>query len=92
MDLEETIERSVADFKMQVASELARVGDEAVQIAKASTAYHDVTGRLRQSNHYKADENGLTIYNDAPYASQVEARCGNVIADAVIYAKNELFK
>ena len=92
MDLEEYFEQNVTELKKKVASEFARVGEAAVQVAKSSTAYHDVTGRLRNSNHYKADENGLTIYNDAPYASQVEARCGNVIADAVIYAKNELSK
>lgn len=92
MDLEEYFDKNITELKKQVASEFIRVGEEAVQVAKSSTAYHDVTGRLRSSNHYKADENGLTIYNNAPYASQVEARCGNVIADAVIFAKNELTK
>lgn len=92
MDLMEYFDNKVTELKKGVAEEFHRVGEEAVNIAKSSTAYHDVTGRLRSSNKYQADENGLKIYNDAPYASQVEARCGNVIAEAIIYAKNELQK
>lgn len=92
MDLSEYIEHGIDEFKKNISSELNRIGVESVDVAKSSTAYHDVTGRLRSSNHYQADENGLRIYNDAPYASNVEARCGNVIADAVLFAKNELSK
>lgn len=86
----EFFDKGISDFKDEVHRELDRVGSEAVEVAKSSTAYHDRTGRLRRSNGYKADENGLKIYNDAPYASNVEARCGNVIADAILYAKHEL--
>lgn len=90
MDMREYFEACVAEFKQGVASALDRVGQEAVEIAKESTAYHDVTGNLRASNSYQADENGLTLLNTADYASEVEARTGNVLADAVLYAKNTL--
>lgn len=90
MDIKAEIDARFATFRKEVAAEFDRVGQEAVEIAKASTAYHDVTGHLRASNEYEAHETELIIRNTADYASQVEARCGNVTADAVLYAKNAL--
>lgn len=80
----------VAEFKQQVQGEFDRVGANAVEVAKSSTAYRDRTGNLRSCNEYEADEDHLVIRNTADYASYVEARTGNVTADAVLYAKNEL--
>lgn len=90
MDLAEWSEEQLAALRKEVKQELERVGQEAVEIAKSSIAYKDRTGNLRASNSYEADEECLTIKNTAYYASFVEARTGNVIADAVLYAKNEL--
>lgn len=86
----EELREKVAEFKRQVKSEFDRVGAEAVEIAKSSTAYKDRTGNLRSCNEYEADEDHLVIRNTADYASHVEARTGNVTADAVLYAKNAL--
>lgn len=84
------IEARVDAFREEVAKELDRIGQEAVDVAKSSTAYKDRTGHLRASNEYEVSESGLTIRNTASYASNVEARTGNVIAEAVLYAKNQL--
>lgn len=90
MDLREYIQHSVEEFKEEVVSKMETIGQEAVEIAKQSTAYQDVTGNLRSSTAAKADEYGLHIKNSASYASEVEARCGNVIAEAVLYAHKRL--
>lgn len=92
MDLSEAFDACVKELKAGVKSEFERIGAEAVNIAKQSVAYHDVTGNLRKSNRYEASEERLVIRNTADYASHVEARTGDVIANAVLYARNELAK
>lgn len=64
-----------------------RVGEMAVDYAREHGDYRDVTGRLRSSNRFKADDSGLTVYNDAPYASDVEARGREVVSGAALYAE-----
>jgi hypothetical protein len=67
-----------------------RIGEEAVNYAIEHGNYHDVTGRLRASNRYKATESGLTLYNEAPYASDVESRGKDVLSGAALYAEDLL--
>lgn len=66
------------------------IGREAVEVARRNGTYHDVTGRLRRSTEYRADDTGLTIYNTAPYADEVSARGHDVIDSATAYAREEL--
>lgn len=84
------VSTALRKFKAEVQREMARVGEEAVEYAKANGDYHDVTGRLRASNKYKVDGDTLKIYNDAPYAEDVESRGQDVIAGAATFAHNEL--
>lgn len=90
MDLKGYIDNAVEEFRKQVKEKFDEVGKESVAIAKASTAYQDRTGHLRASNGYEATEDELKIYNKADYASFVEAKTGNVIADAVLYAQRKV--
>lgn len=69
---------------------LNRVGQEAVEYAKEHGSYQNRTGNLRRSNKYKVDEEGLTIYNDAPYASNVEQKGYEVLTGAVLFAEKRL--
>lgn len=66
------------------------VGKQAVEVAKETGSYHDVTGRLRASNKYEADKDHLTLYNDAPYAKEVESRGKIVLSSAILFAEAEL--
>lgn len=67
-----------------------KVGREAVDYAVANGTYRNVTGRLRASNGYKSSKDGLTLYNDAPYAKDIEARGEDVISGAALYAQKRL--
>jgi hypothetical protein len=66
------------------------VGQESVQYAKDTGNYHNVTWRLRKSNKYKVEKDGLVLYNDAPYASDVESRGYVVLTQAALYAEKRL--
>lgn len=69
---------------------LSDVGEEAVAYAKEHGSYHDVTGNLRRSNKYNVEDDGLLIYNDAEYASNVEQRGYEVISGAALFAEKRL--
>lgn len=91
MDLSTYFKNAVKNFKKECHENIEHIGEEAVEIAKQSTAYNDVTGNLRASNSYYVDDDcNLRLYNSADYASNVEMRTGNVLADAVLYAINKL--
>lgn len=80
-----------AEVDAKIRGRLDEVGREAVEIAKETGTYHDVTGRLRNSNRYRV-ENGrdLILYNDAPYAEDVEARGKVVLSTAALEAERML--
>lgn len=80
-----------AEVEAKVRGRLDEVGRKAVEIAKETGTYHDVTGRLRSSNKYRI-ENGrdLVLYNDAPYAEDVEARGKVVLTTAALEAAKML--
>lgn len=74
--------------EIQIVMEL--VGEEAVEYAKANGDYRNITGNLRRSNKYKVEKDGLTVYNDATYASDVESRGYEVISGAALFAEKRL--
>lgn len=80
-----------AEVDAKIRGRLEEVGREAVEIAKETGTYHDVTGRLRSSNKYRV-ENGrdLILYNEAPYAEDVEARGEVVLTTAALEAARML--
>ena len=73
------------------------VGQEAVNYAETNGDYENHTWRLRHSNKYKVDKDGLTLYNDATneqtgveYAEIVEHKGYNVLSGAILYAEKRL--
>lgn len=90
-ELREEIAAINAEVDSKIRGRLDEVGRKAVEIAKETGTYHDVTGRLRDSNKYRV-ENGrdLILYNDAPYAEDVEARGKVVLSTAALEAEKML--
>lgn len=87
---DDDIEAFFREAENEVVSTLEDIGEEAVQYAVDNGTYHDVTGNLRRSNKYEADKDGLTIYNDADYATDVEQRGHDVISGAILFAEKRL--
>ena len=81
-DVEAFLGEGEADMK----ATLDKIGQEAVDYAKEHGTYQNRTGNLRRSNKYRVDDEGLTVYNDADYASNVEQRGYDVLSGAVLYA------
>lgn len=80
-----------AEVDSKIRGRLDEVGKRAVEIAKETGTYHDVTGRLRSSNKYRVvDGRDLVLYNDAPYAEDVEARGEVVLTTAALEAERML--
>lgn len=77
-------------FIEEVVGKMEDVGKEAVEYAKTNGSYQNRTGRLRSSNKYKAEESGLTVYNDAEYASNVEQKGYEVLTGAALFAEKRL--
>lgn len=70
MDLSKEIESAI---KAEVKEEFTKIGEWFVQAAVEGGTYRDRTGRLRRSNKFEVNEDGLTLMNDCPYATKVEA-------------------
>ena len=68
----------------EVEKKMIDVGDEAVKHAEE----HTLT--LRTSNDYDVDKDGLTLKNEAEYASFVESKGFDVLSSAALYAEKRL--
>lgn len=80
-----------AEVDSKIRGRLDEVGKKAVEIAKETGTYHDVTGRLRSSNKFRVvNGRDLVLYNDAPYAEDVEARGEIVLTTAALEAERML--
>lgn len=77
-------------FDQELKDTMTEVGEEAVQYAKDNGDYQDQTGTLRRSNEYEVDETGLTLKNEAEYASYVEAKGYEVLSGAALEAERLL--
>ena len=86
------IDKAISDFEQEIEKTMHNVGKRAVDYAIEHGEYHDVTGRLRQSNDYKVSDKKLTIMNTAPYAEEVQNRGLDVIGGAVLFDQYELDK
>lgn len=80
----------INEAENEIEDKLERVGEEAVAYAKEHGSYQNRTGNLRRSNKYRVDEEGLTLYNDADYASEVEQRGYEVLSGAILYAEKRI--
>lgn len=74
----------------EVEKKMIDVGAEAVQYAEDNGDYQDHTLTLRTSNVYDVDESGLTLKNEAEYASFVESKGYDVLSGAALYAEKRL--
>ncbi len=74
----------------EVEKKMIDVGDEAVKYAEEHGDYQDRTLILRTSNDYDVDESGLTLKNEAEYASFVESKGFDVLSGAALYAEKRL--
>ena len=84
------IREAFKEQEREVDAFLRALGENAVDYAVQNGSYHDVTGTLRKSNGYKVEGNKLTVFNDAPYASEVEARGEDVLKGAEQITKQYL--
>lgn len=77
------------DGEWEVEKKMIDVGDEAVKYAEEHGNYQDHTLTLRTSNDYDVDKSGLTLKNEAEYASFVESKF-DVLSGAALYAEKRL--
>lgn len=84
------VEQFFQDGEWEVEKKVIDVGDEAVKYAEENGDYKDHTLTLRTSNDYDVDESGLTLKNEAEYASSVESKGYEVLSGAALYAERRL--
>lgn len=84
------VEQFFQDGEWEVEKKMIDVGDEAVKYAEEYGNYQDYTLTLRTSNDYDVDETGLTLKNEAEYASFVESKGYDVLSGAALYAEKRL--
>ena len=65
-------------------------GKAFVEDAKRTGSYQDRTGHLRASNGYEVDKSGLTLKNEAEYASFVESKGYEVAGSAAVRTEKRL--
>ena len=74
----------------EVEKKMIDVGDEAVKYAEEHGDYQDHTLTLRTSNDYDVNKDGLTLKNEAEYASFVESKGYDVLSSAALFAEKRL--
>lgn len=84
------VDQFLKDEEWEVQKKMIDVGDEAVKYAEEHGNYQDHTLTLRTSNDYDVDESGLTLKNEAEYASFVESKGYDVASSAALYAEKRL--
>lgn len=84
------VDQFLKDGEWEVEKKVIDVGDEAVKYAEEHGDYQDRTLTLRTSNDYDVDESGLTLKNEAEYASFVESKGYDVLSSAALYAERRL--
>lgn len=86
------VDSFLEDETWEVQKGMIDSGYYAVRHAEEHGAYQDHTLTLRTSNKFDVDEDGVTLENEAFYASFVEAKGFNVLGDSAIWLKNQLKK
>lgn len=84
------VDSFLANEEWEVQKKMIDVGDESVKYAEDNGNYQDHTLTLRTSNDYDVDETGLTLKNEAEYASFVESKGFEVLGSAALYAEKRL--
>ena len=65
-------------------------GKDVVEHAVRNGSYQDRTGRLRKSNGFDVNDEGLTLKNETEYAPFVEAKGFEVLSGAALEAERLL--
>lgn len=84
------VDQFFQDEEWKVQKKMIDVGDEAVKYAEENGDYQDHTLNLRTSNEYDVDKGGLTLKNEAEYASHVESKGYDVLSSAALHAEKRL--
>lgn len=84
------VDKFFEDGEQEVEITMDKVGEEAVEDAKANHTYKNRTGNLEASNEYETDKDGLTLKNTADYASYVEAKGFDVLSGPALRAEKKL--
>jgi DNA-binding transcriptional MerR regulator len=88
---ENVISLMIGQQKKELEDEIDRVvdsvGQESVGYAVEHGTYQNRTYKLRSSNKYKVEPDGLLLYNDAEYASNVEQKGYDVLSGAALFAE-----
>ena len=84
------VDQFLKDGEWEVEKKMIDVGDEAVKYAEEHGDYKDHTLTLRTSNDYDVDKDGLTLKNEAEYASFVESKGFEVAGSAAIRTEKRL--
>ena len=84
------VDQFLKDGEWEVEEKMIDVGDEAVKYAEEHGDYKYHTLTLITSNDYDVDESGLTLKNEAEYASFVESKGFDVLSSAALYAEKRL--
>lgn len=78
------VEQFFESGEAEILAGMMEEGEAFVEDAKATGSYTDRSGHLRKSNGYEVDKDGLTLKNDAEYASFVESRDYEVAGSAAL--------
>lgn len=68
----------------EILAGLKEEGETFVEDAKVTGSYQDHTKHLRESNDFEVDESGITLKNEADYASFVESKGFEVAGSAAL--------
>lgn len=78
------VEQFFESGEAEILAGMKEEGEAFVEDAKVTGSYIDRSGHLRKSNGYEVDKDGLTLKNDAEYASFVESRDYEVAGSAAL--------
>lgn len=84
------VKKQLARAPIDVMEMYKAAGELATDYAKQYGDYQNRTGNLRSSNKYYATPRRLVLYNDAEYASNVEAKGYDVLSGAFLQLMNLL--
>ena len=88
--IEAEIDQFFRDGVSDVMHAMEKAGEAGVAHNIKNGNYRNRSGRLRRSNYYKVDEEGLEVGNSADYASDVEARGYMVCSEGALLAEQIL--
>ena len=84
------LESFMRELEDEIDRVVESVGREAVEYAVEHGTYQNRTYKLRSSNKHKVEPDGLLLYNDAEYASNVEQKGYDVLSGAALFAEKRL--